>query len=45
MDITDLEIIKILLRNSRIPYRIIGQNLGLTVSAIHKRVQKKLEMT
>ena len=44
MDITDLEIIKILLRNSRTPYRIIGQNLGLTVNAIHKRVQKMCEM-
>lgn len=44
MDITDLQIIKILLRNSRMPYREIANELDLTVNAIHKRVQRLSEL-
>ena len=44
MDIIDLKIIKILLRNSRTSYREIANELNLTVNAIHKRVQKMNEI-
>lgn len=40
MDITDLKIIKLLLRNSRATYREIANNLDMTVNAVYKRVQK-----
>ena len=44
MDVTDLQIIKMLLRYSRASYREIANELKLTVNAIHKRVQRLVEL-
>ena len=40
MDETDLFIIKKLFENSRIPYRDLAQISNMSVSAIHKRINK-----
>ena len=39
MDETDIILIKHLMANSRTPYRILADKLGLSVSAVHKRIQ------
>ena len=39
MDPTDLLLIKMLLRDSRTPYRELAEGLGLSVNAVHKRIQ------
>ncbi|MDW5563031.1 MAG: winged helix-turn-helix transcriptional regulator [Methanomassiliicoccus sp.] len=39
MDPTDLLLIKMLLRDSRTPYRELAENLKLSVNAVHKRIQ------
>lgn len=39
MDPTDLLLIKMLLRDSRIPYRELAESLELSVNAVHKRIQ------
>lgn len=43
MDIIDLSIIKLLLRNSRVPYREIATHLEMTANAVHKRVKNLCE--
>lgn len=44
MDLTDLKIIKLLLRNSRMAYREIADGLEVTVNAIHKRIKKLCDL-
>ncbi len=39
MDLIDLQIIKKLFINSRIPYRELADAIGLTIGAVHKRIQ------
>lgn len=39
MDDTDLRLCQMLLVNSRLPYREIAGRLGLSVQAVHKRIQ------
>ena len=39
MDDVDLQIIKKLINNSRIPYRQLAEEIGLSVGSVHKRVQ------
>jgi len=39
MDATDIILIKLLLANSRTPYRQLADQLGLSVNAVHKRIQ------
>jgi DNA-binding Lrp family transcriptional regulator len=39
MDETDIAIVKYLQQNSRMPYRELAANLGLSMTAIHKRLQ------
>jgi DNA-binding Lrp family transcriptional regulator len=39
MDSTDLLLIKMLLRDSRTPYRELAEGLNLSVNAVHKRIQ------
>ncbi|NHI92324.1 MAG: AsnC family transcriptional regulator [Candidatus Lokiarchaeota archaeon] len=43
MDLIDLQIIRKLFINSRIPYRELANQIGLTVGAVHKRVQLLIE--
>ncbi|MFX0036643.1 MAG: AsnC family transcriptional regulator [Candidatus Hermodarchaeota archaeon] len=43
MDEIDLQIIKKLLINSRIAYRDLAEEIGLSVGAVHKRVQYLVE--
>ncbi len=42
MDIIDLRIAKILLKNCRIPYREIANDLNLSLNAIYKRIKKMI---
>ena len=39
MDETDLTLAKLLLANARSPYRHLADQLGLSVNAVHKRIQ------
>jgi DNA-binding Lrp family transcriptional regulator len=43
MDETDLILSKMLLFNSRTPYRALADALGLSVNAVHKRIQSMVE--
>jgi DNA-binding Lrp family transcriptional regulator len=43
MDETDLILSKMLLFNSRTPYRALAEALGLSVNAVHKRIQSMVE--
>jgi len=43
MDETDLFLSKLLLFNSRTPYRALADTLGLSVNAVHKRIQSLVE--
>lgn len=43
MDETDLILSKLLLFNSRTPYRALADTLGLSVNAVHKRIQSMVE--
>lgn len=43
MDEIDLQIIRIFLINSRIPYRELAEKIGLSVGAVHKRVQNLVD--
>jgi Lrp/AsnC family leucine-responsive transcriptional regulator len=43
MDETDLILSMLLLFNSRTPYRVLAENLGLSVNAVHKRIQSMVE--
>ncbi|UCH57057.1 MAG: AsnC family transcriptional regulator [Candidatus Bathyarchaeota archaeon] len=43
MDETDLILSKLLLFNSRTPYRALAETLGLSVNAVHKRIQSLVE--
>ncbi|MFX1326600.1 MAG: winged helix-turn-helix transcriptional regulator [Promethearchaeota archaeon] len=44
MDETDLKIILLLMNNSRLTYREISDQLGLSVNAVYKRVQILVEL-
>ena len=44
MDAVDIILIKLLLMNSRTPYRELAEKLGLSVNAVHKRVNHLLEI-
>jgi len=44
MDESDLAIIKLLMFNSRLPYREIAGHVGLTLNAVYKRVQNLVDM-
>ena len=43
MDETDLVLSKLLLQNSRLSYRELAEILGLSVNAVHKRIQTLIE--
>jgi Lrp/AsnC family leucine-responsive transcriptional regulator len=43
MDETDLRLCQILIVNSRAPYREIAERLGLSVQAIHRRIQSLVD--
>lgn len=43
MDETDLRICQILIVNSRLPHREIAERLGLSVQAVHRRIQSLFE--
>lgn len=43
MDETDLILSMLLLFNSRTPYRVLAENLGLSVNAVHKRIHSMVE--
>jgi len=43
MDETDLQLIKTLLADSRTPYRELAGKLGLSVNAVHRRIQSLME--
>lgn len=43
MDKTDIILTQLLLRNSRLPYREFADKLGLSVNAVHKRIQALTE--
>ena len=43
MDISDLRLMERLLRNSRTPYRELAEKLGLSVQAVHRRIQALVE--
>jgi DNA-binding Lrp family transcriptional regulator len=43
MDETDLILSKMLLFNSRTPYRALAEALGLSINAVHKRIQSMVE--
>ncbi|MFB0557901.1 MAG: AsnC family transcriptional regulator, partial [Candidatus Bathyarchaeia archaeon] len=43
MDETDLILSKLLIFNSRTPYRALADTLGLSVNAVHKRIQSMVE--
>jgi Lrp/AsnC family transcriptional regulator for asnA, asnC and gidA len=43
MDETDLTLIKLLLVNARSPYRHLADQLGLSVNAVHKRIQALIQ--
>ena len=43
MDEIDLSLIKMLVANSRIPYRDLADMSNMSVSAIHKRINKLIE--
>ena len=44
MDETDVVLSMLLLGNSRIPYRSLADKLGLSVNAVHKRIQRLMEL-
>ncbi|MFX1451969.1 MAG: Lrp/AsnC family transcriptional regulator [Promethearchaeota archaeon] len=44
MDEIDLKIILLLMNNSRLPYREISDQLGLSVNAVYKRVQSLIDL-
>jgi DNA-binding Lrp family transcriptional regulator len=44
MDETDIVLSMLLLGNSRIPYRSLADKLGLSVNAVHKRIQRLMEL-
>ena len=44
MDSTDIVLIQLLLMNSRTPYRELAEKLGLSVNAVHKRVNYLMEI-
>jgi DNA-binding Lrp family transcriptional regulator len=39
MDKTDIALSMLLLNNSRLPHRELAEKLGLSVNAVHKRIQ------
>lgn len=43
MDKTDVILIQLLLANSRLSYGKLAENLGLSVNAVHKRIQSLIE--
>lgn len=43
MDETDLHICQILIVNSRLPHREVADRLGLSVQAVHRRIQAMVE--
>ncbi|MFB3890317.1 MAG: AsnC family transcriptional regulator [Candidatus Bathyarchaeia archaeon] len=43
MDTTDVALIQLLLVNSRLPYAELARKLGLSVNAVHKRIQNLME--
>jgi len=43
MDKTDLVLAKLLLANSRLPYRSLAEMLGLSVNAVHRRIKSLRE--
>ena len=43
MDETDLILCRMLLTNSRTPYRVLADQLGISVNAVHKRIQSMIE--
>ncbi|HUY01362.1 MAG TPA: winged helix-turn-helix transcriptional regulator [Candidatus Deferrimicrobium sp.] len=43
MDETDIEISKMLLMNSRVPYREIAEALKLSINSVHKRIKNMME--
>lgn len=43
MDETDLILSMLLLFNSRTPYRVLAENMRLSVNAVHKRIQSMVE--
>ena len=44
MDETDLILSTLLLFNSRTPYRVLAENLGLSVNAVHRRIRSMVEV-
>jgi len=43
MDISDIRLMEQLLHNSRTPYRELAERLGLSVQAVHRRIQVLVE--
>ena len=43
MDISDIRLMEMLLQNSRTPYRELAEKLGLSVQAVHRRIQVLVE--
>src|SRR5512136_124150 len=43
MDETDLALCQILIVNSRLPHRELAERLGLSVQAVHRRIQALVE--
>ena len=44
MDVLDIKLILILINNSRLSYREISDNLGLSVNSVYKRVQALVDL-
>jgi Lrp/AsnC family leucine-responsive transcriptional regulator len=40
MDATDIRLCKLLISNSRAPYRELAERLGMTAQAVHRRIQE-----
>jgi len=43
MDETDMRLCQILIVNSRLPYREIAERLGISVQAVHRRIQSMVD--
>ena len=44
MDATDIRLSQMLMKNSRVPYRELASKLGISLQAVHRRIQVLKEM-